>query len=648
MTELLNAALEYAERGWPIFPCNSRKEPYTDNGVMDATTDPKKIRSWWKRWPKANIALDCAGAGVMVVDFDPGHDRRELEKAVGKLPPTKLIQETPRGGYHEFYALREGEVCSNSASKLADNIDIRGFHGYVLLAPSATPDGHYQWQSEGKPAFRSEELLRCANAHRDKHEDRDNWIIDQDLPENIERAIKWLKHDARIAIEGRGGDNTAYATAAMMKSFGISPQTAFELMWEYWNPRCEPPWGENEVAHFEAKIENGYAYNTSPPGNMTEAYHVAKRKALFAPVKKEVGKGKGRKGTTVEVSPWRFFDRTAMRHIKPPAWLVPDLLTEDSYNIMFGAPRSLKTFVALDIALRVASGTSPLWLPDAEVTQGKVLFSVGEGANALNNRVLAWEAHNYTTVGLADNFFTVNPTPKVTHEIEPFIDGALEMSPDGYKLLVIDTLGRAMQGANENSSEDAGMFTAMVEELQRSLGCAVLVIGHVGHENRERVKGSMSFFADADMQLRIDRQNEEMKVLATMTKQKDHPEWDKPKLIGMHKVELASGGDSLTCCAFESQREERTPGHKKEGSTGWLVHLDLALRKALGEVKGKEYSTREIAEKLAMREDIEIGSEALRRRHLITLRETKGTFANSAYDSDKKRWRFRLDDAANA
>ena len=56
-------------------------------------------------------------------------------------------------------------------------------------------------------------------------------------------------------------------------------------MWDHWNPRCDPPWSGDEFSHFEAKVRNGYEYNTSPPGNCTEAYHEAKAREQFEKAK---------------------------------------------------------------------------------------------------------------------------------------------------------------------------------------------------------------------------------------------------------------------------------------------------------------------------------------------------------------------------
>ncbi len=195
MTQMLDAALAYAKEGWPIFPARADKTPLTPAGVLDATTDERRITEWWTKHPDANIALDVGGAGMMVLDLDPGHDMKELEDAIGPLPETALRARTPRGGEHLYFALDEGEAVSPSASNLAPHVDVRSFHSYVLLAPSRTGDGSYTWQSHGKPAHRTDRMVEVANSARRKHADRDRWLIAPDLPENVERATQWLKSD---------------------------------------------------------------------------------------------------------------------------------------------------------------------------------------------------------------------------------------------------------------------------------------------------------------------------------------------------------------------------------------------------------------------------------------------------------------------
>jgi hypothetical protein len=66
----LEAALEYAELGFRVFPCQpDGKAPATEHGCLDATTDEKQIEAWWTKDPSLNVAI--ATEGLLVLDVDP-------------------------------------------------------------------------------------------------------------------------------------------------------------------------------------------------------------------------------------------------------------------------------------------------------------------------------------------------------------------------------------------------------------------------------------------------------------------------------------------------------------------------------------------------------------------------------------------------
>jgi putative DNA primase/helicase len=148
---LLDAALEYAAQGWPVFPlAPGTKVPAIPKaeggrGFHDASTDPDQIRRWWKRWPQANIGLPTGTrSGVIVIDEDPrnGGDARALN-----LPLTRICR-TPHGGRH-FYYRHPGAgilVPCDTTGKLGKGIDVRGDGGYVVLPPSVLREGgDYDW-----------------------------------------------------------------------------------------------------------------------------------------------------------------------------------------------------------------------------------------------------------------------------------------------------------------------------------------------------------------------------------------------------------------------------------------------------------------------------------------------------------------------
>ena len=65
---LLDAGLRAAKRGWKIFPCNGKKEPLTQHGFKDATTDEAIIRAWAKTWPGSSWGR-ALEASVLVIDW---------------------------------------------------------------------------------------------------------------------------------------------------------------------------------------------------------------------------------------------------------------------------------------------------------------------------------------------------------------------------------------------------------------------------------------------------------------------------------------------------------------------------------------------------------------------------------------------------
>lgn len=149
----LEAALNYAQRGIPVFPVNPLdKRPLTGRGFKDATISASQIENWWKQNPGAMIGSptgEASGFWVLDADVDPIKDLdglAELEKLQaqnGTLPST-LTSITPRGGKHFFFRWSPG--IRNSSSKIAPGLDVRGAGGYVILPPSMRADGKaYQW-----------------------------------------------------------------------------------------------------------------------------------------------------------------------------------------------------------------------------------------------------------------------------------------------------------------------------------------------------------------------------------------------------------------------------------------------------------------------------------------------------------------------
>lgn len=147
------AALKAMDLGWAVFPVNG-KIPATPKGVLDASTEKKLAAIWFERHPGRGMAVATGDpSGVWVLDLDGPEaiqlfvDLQEKHGTVDKCVASKTSR-----GFHIFFKMPKDGDVRNSASKVAQGIDVRGTGGYVVLPPSPHPSGEaYQWVAKRSP-----------------------------------------------------------------------------------------------------------------------------------------------------------------------------------------------------------------------------------------------------------------------------------------------------------------------------------------------------------------------------------------------------------------------------------------------------------------------------------------------------------------
>jgi hypothetical protein len=538
----LAAALAYAARGWPVFPCLPRlKVPATQNGWIDASTDPDKLRAWWRVNPNYNVAIATGPANLFVVDVDPkGRDAwvemLESDPDLRALVGQSATVETPRGGVHVYM---EGPGPT-SASKLAPGIDTRGERGYVLATPSYVDDGKSKGHYSGTPHTGT--LLHAYRPFLDKLAkpivERVAPVIPDaekvwDAPETITRATAWLEGLARngdVAVEGAGGDQRTYEVCCKLLEMAITPEKAHSLLVELWNPHCAPPWDSAELLD---KIRNAWKYGQETKGGKAERPLESEFAHLLTDDAPEITP---EMAEVHEAQKARYKVKTygeAMTNRKPLEWIIPDFLPRKGIGILFGQPETLKTFLLLDLALSIATGYGPNWW-EGEREPQQVLFLAGESPDALlTKRVPAWLAmhlspHLYPLV--RDNLLVVEGVPPL--EMFDHYTGILgEIRGRGFKpvLAVVDTLTRAMAGKDENSAKDATWTTMKLEWLSRELNAFVIAIHHSGKDVTRGARGSSVWLGNTDFMLEAERPSpSQLSILVHLRKLKEGGKTDLP------------------------------------------------------------------------------------------------------------------------
>ena len=262
---------------------------------------------------------------------------------------------------------------------------------------------------------------------------------------------------------------------------------------------------------------------------------------------------------------------------RPTAWLLRDYLEAEALACLFGASGSMKSFVALDMGLSIASGLP--WQGVDVPQAGPVVYVAGEGFRGLSRRIKAWLwAHHLTGEGLPFH---------VASEVVQFLDpasveaatSAITDLAERPRLIVIDTLARCF-GADENSTQDMSAFIAALDRLRARFGCAVLVVHHSGLAERDRARGASALRAALDWEYRLDVRDD-TRVL-TCTKVKDH---DVPADMAFEADTVPTGwtdpetGDPIGSLVL---RQVGVPSRKGRALTGAKRIALEALRDACG------------------------------------------------------------------
>jgi hypothetical protein len=267
-------ALSLASEGFFIFCLQPLgKTPVHKGWQESATRDPEVIARWWDANPEYNIGIYTGKFGddgaLLVVDVDVKEGKNGYEQLLRlelegwEMPETRSYA-TPSGGRHYCYRVRAS--VRQGANVLAPGLDVRSRGGYIVGAGSALPHGLYDVAGSAPIADAPQWIIDiCGTDTRRELGVGHPAIAPLDVnQDHAQRRAEWyLEHEAPLAIQGQGGDQTTFCVAAKLKDIGVSEPIAAMLLWDSWNPRCEPPWSSDEL---ERKVRNAYAYGVNTPG----------------------------------------------------------------------------------------------------------------------------------------------------------------------------------------------------------------------------------------------------------------------------------------------------------------------------------------------------------------------------------------------
>lgn len=195
-------------------------------------------------------------------------------------------------------------------------------------------------------------------------------------------------------------------------------------------------------------------------------------------------------------------------------WLVEQLWGESSVGVIGGAPKCSKTWLGLDLALSVATGTACLGkynVPQA----GPVLIYLAEDALAVvRERVEGMARHRGLDLAAVQIHVITAPTLRLDRgpHRERLLETAKRLRP---RLLLLDPLVR-LHSIDENHATEVAGLLAYFRALQRQLDLSVILVHHTrknaaaGVAAGQGLRGSSDLHAFGDSNLYLRRTRERL------------------------------------------------------------------------------------------------------------------------------------------
>lgn len=353
MPTMSEQARKYIDNGWSILPVKpEEKRPYMQNWLQytKQRANAEMADKWFSGLSNAGIGM-VTGKVSNIVVLDVENDCPTPIDELLKRYPTQLIARSGSGGYHLFYQYPQGRGRIGNRVGLMDRVDLRADGGFIVLSPTIHPNGkRYEWVTEGIPGAFPLTLLEL-----------------QAQPKA--QGDGWITEALRGVSEGGRNDTCARLAGYFFKK-GMNSDIVEAILTE-WNERNDPPMPANEVrttiksierSHSGADVKSQFtSVEFDPSGNTQQ--HTSTFDVLSI---KDYVKGYGGAGTS---------------------WLVEDWLPDKSITFLVSPPESYKTWILLDLAVSISSGSPFLGQAKVNRTGPAIIIQQEDSHTGLTERL---------------------------------------------------------------------------------------------------------------------------------------------------------------------------------------------------------------------------------------------------------------------
>lgn len=524
---------------------NQGKHPATPNGCSDSTNNIEKLLGLWAGRKGLNVGIATGKvSNCFVVDVDGHQAEQDLQYLInihGELPQT--LQQTTGRGRHLFfkYPPNVGKIKTRRGV-IGDKIDIRGDGGYVVGYKSTHKTGAtYNFVNplediEEAPQWLIDIVLS------DNHKEKTSNVLPLHQPKTVNifsNKSDWSKEQIQellTYISPDCGYDEWYQIGMAIKDYGLP----FEV-WDNWskggtkyiNSEMPSKWNSFNGSGvsigtlvYHAK-QGGWKPTPSADfsiNSVIQENHIPDVGNMVEIVNEETGEitynsGEKDKKEDKRILPLIYADE--VQPVTACTDFVEDLLRNNEFSVIYGASNCGKTFFMLDLAMHVALGKE--WR-GKEVEQGGVIYAALEGGHGTKNRIVAFREHYKITDKI--------PLAIIPSNIN-FLDGKTDMPAflsaikeaqermGSVKMIVVDTLARAIAGGDENSSMDMGQLIINADKIREVTNAHIAFVHHSGKDDLKGARGHSSLRAAVDTEIEISRPDTESPSTMKVVKQRE-------------------------------------------------------------------------------------------------------------------------------
>lgn len=244
------------------------RHPAADGDACGNRADVLASKARWRWEASEKLGLDVVVRQTKTQSSDELAAERERAEAAAAEATAKLElgpvidvrgdggQVVAPGAIHPsgfVYDYRDGRRWTDADMAAMPVYDPAWFDAARWHRPAALGAGPVS-----KDALGGRARLRAAAAARRRSRSQAGPVT---YDKRLERATKWLVH-VDPAVSGSGGHNkTFYAACRLVCGFLLEPEDAFQLLKTDYNPRCQPPWTVEELAHKVTEAEKQRGQN---------------------------------------------------------------------------------------------------------------------------------------------------------------------------------------------------------------------------------------------------------------------------------------------------------------------------------------------------------------------------------------------------